>query len=73
MEVKSELNDKTPFYQRPFPIKVEKKNFAFKEIRKGCLLGFLRKILSSYSSPVMPISIKMSGIPCIITTLIHLN
>ena len=71
MEVKLELKDKTPFYIRPFPIKVEEKIIV--EMRKGCLLGILRKCLSSYSSPIMLISRKMSSIPCIITDFRHLN
>ena len=42
-------------------------------MRKGCLLGILRKGLSSYSLPMMLISRKMSGIPCIITDFRHPN
>ena len=42
-------------------------------MRKGCLLGILRKGLSSYSSPIMQIPRKMSGIPCIITYFKHIN
>ena len=73
MEVKLELKDKTPFYIRPFPIKEEEKIIVDREMRKGCLLGILRKGLSSYSSPIMLIPRKMSGIPCIITDFRHLN
>ena len=73
MEVKLELKDKTPFYIRPFPIKEEEKIIVDKEMRKGCLLGILRKGLSSYSSPIMLIPRKMSGIPRIITDFRHLN
>ena len=68
-----ELNDKTPFYIRPFPIKEEEKIIVDKEMRKGCLLGFLRKGLSSYPLPIMLIPRKMSGIPCMITDFRHLN
>ena len=50
---------------RPFPIKEEEKIIVDTEMRKGCLLGILRKDLSSYSSPIMLIARKMSGIPCI--------
>ena len=42
-------------------------------MRKGCLLGILRKGLSSYSSSIMLIPRKMSGILCIITDFRHLN
>ena len=67
MEVKLELKDKTPFYIRQFPIKEEEKIFVDREMRKWCLVGILRKGLSSYSSPIMLIPRKMLGIPCIIT------
>ena len=73
MEVKLELNDKTSFYIRAFPIKQEKKVIVDREMRKGYLPGILRKGLSSYSSPLMLIPRKMSGIPCIITDVKHLN
>ena len=72
MEVKLELKNKTLFYIRPFPIKEEEKIIVDREMRKGCLLGILRKGLSSYSSPIMLIPRKMSGIPCIITDFRHL-
>ena len=67
VEVKLELKDKTPFYIRPFSIKEEENIIVDREMRKECLLGILKKGLSSYSSPIMLISKKMSGIPCIIT------
>ena len=73
MEVKLELKDKTPFYIRPFPIKEEEKIIVDREMRKGCLLGILGKGLSSYSSPIMLIPRKISGIPHIITNFKHLN
>ena len=60
MEVKLELKDKTPSFIRPFPNKEEEMIFVLKEMRKGCLLGILRKGLSSYSSPIMLIPTKIS-------------
>ena len=42
---------------------MEKKRLIVdREMRKVCLLGILRKGLSSYSSPIMLKSRKMSGI-----------
>ena len=73
MEVKLELKDKTSFYIRPFPIKEEEKIIVDKEMRNGWLFGILRKRLSSYSSPIMLIPRKLSGIPHIITDFRHLN
>ena len=42
-------------------------------MRKGCLLGILRKGMSSYSSPIMLIPRKLTGIPRIVTDFRHLN
>ena len=73
MEIELELNDETPFFIRPFPIKENEKDVVDKEMRKGCLLGILRKGMSSYSSPIMLIPRKLSGIPRIVTDFRHLN
>ena len=42
-------------------------------MRKGCLLGILRKGMTSYSSPIMLIPRKQEGIPRIVTDFRHLN
>ena len=73
MEIKLELNDKTLFYIRPFPVKEEEKVIVEREMRKRCLVGILRPGLSSYSSPIMLTPRKMSDTPCIITDFRHLN
>ena len=73
MEVELELRDETPFFIRPFPIKESDKDIVDKEMRKGCLLGILKKGMSSYSSPIMLIPRKISGIPRIVTDFRHLN
>ena len=73
MEVKLKLKDKTPFYIRPFPIKEKESIIVDSKMRKGCLLGILRKGFSSYPSPIMVIPRKMSGIPGITTDFRHLN
>ena len=36
-------------------------------MRKGCLLGILKKGMSSYSSPIMLIPRKLTGITRIVT------
>ena len=72
MGLKLELSDKTPFYIRPFPAK-EKKRLLKTNKRKECLLEISRKGLNGYSSPIMLIPRKMSGIPCIITDFSHHN
>ena len=63
MEVELELKDESPFFIRPFPIKESDKDIVDKEMKKGCLLGILKKGMSSYSSPIMLIPRKLSGIP----------
>ena len=73
MEVELELRDETPFFIRPFPIKESDKDIVDKEMRKGCLLGILKKGMSSYSSPIMLIPRKLSGIPRIVIDFRHLN
>ena len=73
MEVELELRDETPFFIKPFPIKESDKDIVDKEMRKGCLLGILKKGMSSYSSPIMLIPRKLSGIPRIVTDFRHLN
>ena len=73
MELEHELNDETPFFIRQFPIKESDNDLVDKEMRKGCLLGILKKGLSSYSSPIMLIPRKLSGIPRIVTDFTHLN
>ena len=67
------LRDETPFLIRPFPIKESEKDVVDKEMRKGCLLGILRKGMSSYSSLIMLIPRKLTGIPRIVTDFRHLN
>ena len=73
MEVELELKDESPFFIRPFPIKESDKDIVDKEMRKGCLLGILKKGMSSYSIPIMLIPRKLSGIPRIVTDFRHLN
>ena len=73
MEMELELNDEMPFFIRPFPIKENEKDVVDKEMRKGCLLGILGKGMSSYSSPIMLIPRKLTGIPRIVTDFRHLN
>ena len=69
MEVELGLKDESPFFIRPFPIKKTDKDIVDKGMRKGCLLGILKKGMSSYSSPIMLIPRKLSGIPRIVTDL----
>ena len=73
MDIDLELNNETPFFIRPFPIKETEKDVVDKEMKKGCTLGILKKGMSSYSSPIMLIPRKLTGIPRIVTDFRHLN
>ena len=73
MGVKLKLKDKTPIFHHTISNIGRRKIIVDGEMRKGCLLGILRKGLSTYSSPIMLIPRKMSGIPCIITDFRHFN
>ena len=73
MEVELELKDTKPFFIRPFPIKEGEKDIIDKEMGKGCLLGILKKGMTSYSSPIMLIPRKQGGISRIVTDFRHLN
>ena len=73
MEVELELKDTKHFFIRPFPIKEGEKDIIDKEMRKGCLLGILKKGMTSYSSPIMLIPRKQGRIPRIVTDFRHLN
>ena len=73
LEVHLDVMDKRPFFLRPFPVKEEEKAIVDKQMRKGCLLGILKKGMSSYSSPIMLIPRKLGGIPRIVTDFRYLN
>ncbi len=72
--VKLELKDKSPFFIHPYPVKEDGKKVIDDEMRKGCLLGYLKKGMSSYSSPVMVIPRKNSSVKyCVVSDFRHLN
>ena len=73
VEVNLELKDAEPFFNRPYPIKEAEKAQVDNEMRKGCLLGILKKGLSSYSSPIMLITRKQGGMKRIVTDFRFLN
>ena len=63
MHVELEMLDKKPFFIRPFSVKENIKPKIDKEMEKLTVLGILKKGLSGYSSPAMPIPRKNSDIP----------
>ena len=73
MKVELEMLDKTPFFIRPFTVKEDMKPKIDKEMTRLEILGILKKGLSGYSSPAMPIPRKNSDIPRIVADFRHLN
>ena len=73
MEVELELTDKKPFFIRPYPCSESDKDHIDVQMKRGCLLGILKKGMTSYSSPIMLIPRKQGGIPRIVTDFRHLN
>ncbi len=61
LKVHVEMKDKSPFFVHPYGVKEDQKKWVDKEMRKGCLLGYMRWGMSSYSSPIMLIPRKNSS------------
>ena len=58
IEVHLKLKDKTPFFVRPYPMREEQKKVIQKEMDRLEHLGFIRKGLTGYSSPVVLVKWK---------------
>ena len=63
LKVHVEMKDKSLFFVCPYGVKEDQKKWVDKEMRKGCLLGYMRWGMSSYSSPIMLIPRKNSSMP----------
>ena len=73
IEVEIDVTDKTPFFIRPFHTKEEDKKHLDEEIKRLCYLGILKEGFSTYSSPVMLISRKMTNDKRVVTDFRHSN
>ena len=73
IEVNIEVTDSSPFFIQPYHVKEEDRAVLDKEIRRLCYLGILKEGFSSYSSPVMLISRKMTSDKRVVTDFHHLN
>ena len=58
IEVHLKLKDETPFFVRPYPMREEQKKVIQKEMDRLEHLGFIRKGLTGYSSPVVLVKRK---------------
>ena len=73
IEVNIEVTDNSPFFIRPYHVQEEDIAVLDKEMRRLCYLGILKEGLSSYSSPVMLISRRMTSDKRVVTDFRHLN
>ena len=72
IEVNIEVMDNSPFFIRPYHVKEEDRAVVDKEMRKLCYLGILKEGFSTYSSPVMLISQKLTSDKRVVTDFRHL-
>ena len=73
IKVEIDITDNSPFFIRPFCAKEEDKTILDKEVKRLCYLGILKEGFSSYSSPVMLISQKVTQDKRVVTDFRHLN
>ena len=73
IEVEIEVTNRSPFFIRPFHAREEDKAILDKEMKRLCYLGILKEVFSSYSSPVMLISRKLTQGKRVVTDFRHLN
>ena len=73
IEVEKDVTDKSAFFIRPFHAREEDKAILDKEMKRLCYLGILNEGFSTYSSPVMLVSRKMTQDKRVVTDFRHLN
>ena len=73
IEVEIDVTDKLPLFIRPYHVREEDKAFIDKEMKRLCYMGILKEGFSTYSSPVMLISRKLTKDKRVVTDFRHLN
>ena len=73
IEIEIEVTKRVPFFIRPFHAREEDKAILDKEMKRLCYLGILKEGFSTYSSPVMLISRKLTHDKRDVTDFRHLN
>ena len=73
IEVEIDDTDKSPFIIRSYHMREEDKAFIDKKMKQLCYMAILKEGFSSYSSPVMLISIKLTKDKRLVTDFRHLN
>ena len=73
IEVEIDVTDKSPFFIRPYHVREEDRACIDKEMKRLCYMGILKEGFSSYSSPVMLITRKLTKDKRVLTDFRHLN
>ena len=73
IKMEKDVTNSSPFFIRPFHAREEGKAILDKEMKRLCYLCILKEGFSAYSSPVMPISRKMTQDKRVVTDFRHLN
>ena len=73
IEIDIDVTDKTPFFIRPYHVREEDKRILDKEMKRLCYWRILKEGFSTYLSPVMLISRKMTQDKRVVTYFRHLN
>ena len=73
IEIDIDVMDTAPFFIRPYHVREEDKRIMDREMKRLHYLGVLKKGFSTYSSPVMLISRKVTQDKKVVTDFRHLN
>ena len=73
IDVEIDVTDKSPFFIRPYHVREENKALIDKEMKRLCYMGILKEGFSTYSSPVMLISRKLTKDKRVVTDFRRLN
>ena len=71
--VEIDITDRSPFFIRPYHVKVEDKTLIDKEMKHLCYLGILKEGCFAYSCPVMLISRRLTQDKRVVTDFRQLN
>ena len=66
-EVHLQLQDETPFFVQPYPIREEQKHIVQREMDRLEKLGIIEKGLTGYSSPVLLVKHKQQNLYRVVT------